>query len=423
MGWCPSPKPTEFDGSEPPSSDERMLTPEAPGSDDRNDNTRAVRHRNPERFHDSGSPDPEKNKKNIMKRTPQPTLTQSKLTFLLQTPSQKPNDGQKNATGMEATKIVDLETIEMDTTPSGPTAAASSHPAPAPSTTEFLLKAMKENTDQIIKLFNTSIGELAGKGEATAECKGIIVRLEERVSALESERGRARSEAPEQVHLCEQYQIARRSARIWPVTGSSEEDLWGGAGEFLHGPLGISEEDLCQEDIEDVRQPRGAPPAGVIHDEVVITIKDKRKRDLVMASSANLSGRVGQDGKPTAGTLLEIPPELMGTFRLLSRFGTWFRARHGEGTRRHIKFNDFTGSLFANVKLPGDAAWTRVTPGMTRDDLEKSMSEERNQARLAPKLVLGPRERLAIPQAVVRQSGGMRSGPPMQSEPAGKRPR
>ena len=96
---------------------------------------------------------------------------------------------------------------------------------------------------------------------------------------------------------------------------------------------------------------------------------------------------------------MEIPLELKDTFKLFSQFGARLHARHGDGTKRHIKFDDFARSLFTNVKLPGDAGWTRVTPDMAREDLQRSMKEENNikQKRLASKLIPGPRERLSRP--------------------------
>ena len=89
---------------------------------------------------------------------------------------------------------------------------------------------------------------------------------------------------------------------------------------------------------------------------------------------------------------MEIPEELADTFRLLSRFGTRLRARHGNGTRRHIKLDEFKGSLYSNIKLPGDTEWTRVLPEMARADLAASAREVNaaNQAWLAAKLIPGP---------------------------------
>ena len=94
-----------------------------------------------------------------------------------------------------------------------------------------------------------------------------------------------------------------------------------------------------------------------------------------MLSSTNLATCTDHEGKPTAGIRLEIPDELADSFCLLSRFGTRLRARHGPGTKRHIKFDDYSGSLYSNVKLPGDESWTRVTVPMASDDLQASISE------------------------------------------------
>ena len=118
-----------------------------------------------------------------------------------------------------------------------------------------------------------------------------------------------------------------------------------------------------------------------------------------MSSSSNLASKVNREGKTTAGIRLEIPPELDGTFRLLSRFGTRLRARHGTGTKRHIKFDDYTASLYTNIKLPGDNSWTNITPRMAKEDLEASVQEENSQVkkRMALKLVPGSRDRLSVP--------------------------
>ena len=163
---------------------------------------------------------------------------------------------------------------------------------------------------------------------------------------------------------------------------------------------------------------------------------DKQKRDLVVSSSPNLSSRIDKEGRPTAGIRLEVPPELDDTFRLLHRFGTRLRARHGTGTKRHIKFDDYNGSLFTNIKLPGDTSWTKVTPAMAREDLGASLRKKNahTQKRLAAKLVPGPLERLGRPMvesrgAVPLRLTGARGHSQVAVEaspssiPSGKRPR
>ena len=106
---------------------------------------------------------------------------------------------------------------------------------------------------------------------------------------------------------------------------------------------------------------------------------------------------------------LRIPE--MGTFRLLSRFGTRLRARHGDGTKRHNKFDDFNASLYAVIKLPGDEHWTRITSEMARRDLDSSFrqEEEATQKRLALKRIPGPRERLRGSRALPLMNGAGRS--------------
>ena len=121
---------------------------------------------------------------------------------------------------------------------------------------------------------------------------------------------------------------------LWPVDGSTDKEIWEGDGKFLHGTLAIQEVDVCQDNMEAIEQ--------AIDDQdhaerkgVVVKFFDKQKRDLVMTSSPNLSSRFENDGKPTAGMRLEIPPELADTFRLLSRFGS----RPSSGTKHHTKFD------------------------------------------------------------------------------------
>ena len=72
-----------------------------------------------------------------------------------------------------------------------------------------------------------------------------------------------------------------------------------------------------------------------------------------------------------------------------------------------MKFDEFTGSLFCNVKLPEDKTWTRVMPEMAREDLGASVREEntKSQKRMASKLIPGLRECLARPMLVPADAG------------------
>ena len=447
-GWCPTPRPTSYDCSLS-SPDDLMVTPPSSYSPPpsavspvRQSKKRASTNCDQEL---SASPDLKKGRPATinMKRTPQPSLTQSKLTGMFlgsNTATQATAASAKSAqqTALD-TEMTDVETpapvippIAGDSTcrpVTGPPPEVPAATATAPLsvqatggstlvTTDFLLKALQENTNNIIKSFTSNLGALAtvvesNKRQIEANKSSLektdrtavsntkqIASLDARVRALESAPAPVVTE--KRATLSPEYELARRSLRAWPVCGESEQDLWGNAGDFIHELLKVPYDEVNQVDILEVRRPTDPfVPDGVVN-EAVIVFKDKRIRDLVMSHSVNLAGNTDGRGKPTAGTRLELPPELRDTFRLLSRFGTRLRARHGIGTKRHVKFDDFTGSLYVNVKLPGDESWTRISPEMARVDLERSMKEEdtKNQNRLASKLLPGPRERLNLPMPV-----------------------
>lgn len=314
-----------------------------------------------------------------------------------------------------------------------------------PLTRDFLLRTLQLNTDNIIKAFTSHLGEMSRRVEdnstqlkiqgesinrhekALDQNKTELSKINARLSAIE--RGApGTSDLPVmRAQLRAESLVACRSLRIWPIPGISDNEMWGNVGEFIHGPLGVPEADICQDDIEMIKR-AWTPENGVEggRDEVIVTMKDKKSRDLLMVSSVNLADRVDAAGRPTAGTRIEVPDELKDTLRLLNRFGARLRSRHGPGTKRHVKFDEFAGSLFCNVKLPGDESWTRVTPQMAREDLGASVREEntKNQKRLASKLIPWPRELLARPMPAptgARDSTG--TGPATETRPDGVRPR
>ena len=177
-----------------------------------------------------------------------------------------------------------------------------------------------------------------------------------------------------------EYNLARRSLRIWPVKGSDPRQLKMAAGIFLGTNLAMSGV-IGDSNITSISRPVSASGPGVT-DEVIIVFADIASRDLVMGASSRLAPFVNEDGRPTAGIRLEIPPRLQRDFRTLSLYGRNLRARHGHGTRRHVKFDDHDRSLFLNVKLPGDTTWSKVTIDIARRGIrarESLRSEELEQ--------------------------------------------
>ena len=374
---------------------------------------------------DSASPDLKKGKTQNMKRTPQPTLAQSRLTSTGGTL-------KIHTTGSSTSTATSITTEDnppekspsmMDTTPAPPpTAGHLVGEGSVPLTADFFRNLIGENTKMVTEKIETlsedlltlskkvdankdgidrASSEMAKQAATIADQKLLLDELGERVCRLEA--GPALRPPEPSRDKSAGFLKARRSLCVWPIRGENDDDLWRGVGDFIHESLKISEDVMSQDDIESIRQvnERGAP-LGNVNAEVLVTFVCPRKRDIILSHASNLAPYVDGAGRPTAGIRLEIPTELDGTFRLLSRFGTRLRARHREGTKRHIKFDDYEASLFINVKLPGDDRWTRISPATARADQENSSREE--SARILRKIsgasqpaVNGPRQRLAVP--------------------------
>ena len=159
-----------------------------------------------------------------------------------------------------------LETVEMDTsgTPAAPPIAPPTGRDGGVTgtgtvvTTDFLLKALKENTDHLQKSFNASLGavsqridnnstritananSISQQASTTGEHQAMLKKLADRVSTLE--RGvnvAGRHGVPKRrAALSPDYLLARRSVRLWPIAGCDDK-LWEGVGEFLHETLAI----------------------------------------------------------------------------------------------------------------------------------------------------------------------------------------
>ena len=242
-----------------------------------------------------------------MQRTPQqiPTLTQTKLTGFGVT--HVPSSVASLPTGSRTPAVP--PPMEMDTSapPALPQAAATISQAQlsAPVTTEVLLRSLKENTEEIIKSFHEHLGAVSTRvgansskiAELEACCASNarktdaneigVSALARRVEALE--KGTIQAPMQKKATLSRDYLLARRSVRVWPVPGETVEELWEGAGEFIHVNMAIPESDMNQEDIEEVRRAGTSGRAGIIRDEIVIVFKNKEKRDLLLVSSVNLS--------------------------------------------------------------------------------------------------------------------------------------
>ena len=156
-----------------------------------------------------------------------------------------------------------------------------------------------------------------------------------------------------------EFDLARRSLRLWPVPGSTKDSLWEAAGIFLGTNLGM-EGKLNATSIESITRVE-IPSGPGVRDEVLVRFKEITLRDMVMGAASKLSSFIDVNGKATAGMRMEVPSRLQQSFRVLFKYGQNLRARHGQGTRRHVKFCDLERNLFLNIKLPGDEGWSKVS--------------------------------------------------------------
>ena len=362
-----------------------------------------------------------------MKRTPQHGMAQSRLTanggnLGLNTSNHGVTTAGNAAPQSEVMEIAGGQPL------AGATAATpvlGNQAMGEPLTAEFFKNLIGENTKMItgkIDKLTTDLVTLTSSVESNRadiakslsaterqssmlEAQKVeLPRMEERLTRLEAGdhvmSAAARHGGGGNLTKSRSYLKARRSVRIWPVNRQDEDSLWKGTGEFIHEALRIPESEVSQEDIESVvAVPDPRMPNSSVNNEALVTFHCPRKRDILLSNSPNLSSFVDGAGRPTAGIRLEVPAELDDTFRLLARFGTRLRARHGEGTKRHIKFDDHEASLFINVKLPGDEVWSRVSPAMAKADLDLNAREEsaRLMKRISGGTGQGPRQRLAAP--------------------------
>ena len=165
----------------------------------------------------------------------------------------------------------------------------------------------------------------------------------------------------------EDFDKARRSIRLWPIRGSAGPQVWQSTEEFLKHRLDLGER-VTENMIQHIHRPDLPSGPGVV-DEAVVLFRAVESRDMVMGASAKLAPYIDSNGRPTAGLRLEVPPHLRASFGTLYKFGQSLRLRHGQGTRRHVKFDDLERGIYSNVKLPGDQSWSKVSIDMARRGL------------------------------------------------------
>ena len=159
------------------------------------------------------------------------------------------------------------------------------------------------------------------------------------------------------------YLLARRSLRVWPIPGDTRAETWKATGKFFSDYLQLP--DVTEQMIEKIHKP-DVPSGPGTKSEMIVVFKHASTRDSVMGASAKLAPFTDTSGRPTAGLRLEVPPSLRVSFAILYKYGQMLRTRHGQGLRRHVKFDDIDMTLYLNIKLPGDEKWSRVSLEVAR---------------------------------------------------------
>ena len=130
-------------------------------------------------------------------------------------------------------------------------------------------------------------------------------------------------------------------------------------------------------------------------------------RDLVARLAPNLA-KAAPIGGLRPGIRLEVPRNLLPTFKLLERHGHLLRGRHGPELKRHIKFDDAEQGLVMDVKLPGEDEWVRMTPAFVSSLKKENINRqlERNRTRLSASEEGGEKEKNSGQSQRSRENAG-----------------
>ena len=157
------------------------------------------------------------------------------------------------------------------------------------------------------------------------------------------------------------YNTSRRSLRIWPLEGESEDELRGSFKSFAREALKVSAHDIQGMEVDRIRRTCTSPSANA-YMEACVTFREMDDRDFVASRSTNLGSLIKSDGQLMAGIRLDVPGFLLPTFRDLNSYAYNVRRTHGKKTRTHIKFDDSCVSLLLEVRLPSSENWLRISP-------------------------------------------------------------
>ena len=169
------------------------------------------------------------------------------------------------------------------------------------------------------------------------------------------------------------FDKARRSMRVWPIKGDDQDEINAEFRDFAIEALLVPDTVVRNAGIVEVIRVRSSPHAS-IYLEVLVTFQDSQEHDFYFSKAKNLASFRDDEGNPTAGVRLDIAPYLMPTFKQLNDHGFDIRKVHGKETKRYIKYDEESLSLYLEIRLPGQNKWTRIRP-----DQARNFSEEKDR--------------------------------------------
>ena len=173
------------------------------------------------------------------------------------------------------------------------------------------------------------------------------------------------------------YSISRRSLRIWPIKGETDQELLESFQAFARTALLIGDLEVKELDIVRIRRTR-TPRNSTAYLEVCVTFRCSEDRDFLAGKAPDLAPLVdNQSGVPKAGIRMDIPSYLMTTFKDLNSYAYMARKSGSRGTKTHIKHDDATMGLYLEVRLSPSSGWLRISPEKARELIAENTSEER----------------------------------------------
>ena len=136
--------------------------------------------------------------------------------------------------------------------------------------------------------------------------------------------------------------------------------------EFTRAALRVEGPCLTRDDIEGIVRIRGNS-GNRTYAEVLVTFRRIADRDYVASKGRNLASFIDDEGKPTAGLKMDIPPFLMPTFRLLQNTSRTVKRAHGPECRVYTKFDDDGCDLYLDIKTARESHWFSITANQAKE--------------------------------------------------------